>query len=121
HIHFARLVAQAFFLEAEAYAARGARAPGVMQRQHGQSSRLGLRRFWSQSMRLICLTRIRQPLRSRARRCAFQPANVRVSPPRNSVRRKFERTMQTASFAQAKTSTFDTMRLVRDCGTCDQA
>src|SRR5581483_10334813 len=64
--------------------------PGVAY-EHGSSySRmLGLRRLWSRSSRFICFASI-LPL---ARRCAHQAASVRVSPARNSVSSRLERTI----------------------------
>jgi hypothetical protein len=86
------------------------------------STMLGLRRFWSQSIKLTCLTSMSQ---RRSPFCAtrwpHQPERNRVPSTRNSLIRKFERTMRTVLSAVANTSTFEIIRTVRDFGACDHA
>src|SRR5262249_26514637 len=84
------------------------------------STMLGLRRFWSQSIRLTCRTSISQRSATAAKRWPHQPERYRVPSTRNSLIRKFERTMRAFPRRAENTSTFEIMRTVRDFGACDQ-
>src|SRR5262249_45982754 len=85
------------------------------------STMLGLRRFWSQSIRLTCRTSMSQRPSPSTKRWPHQPERKRVPSTRNSLIRKFDRTMRALPCRAANTSTFEIMRTVRDFGACDQA
>ena len=86
-----------------------------------QITMLGLRRFWSQSIRLTCRTSISQRPSRSTKRWPHQPDRKRTPSGRNSLIRKFERTMRASRFAVVNTSTLEIIRTVRDFGACDQA
>src|SRR5215831_13249630 len=87
----------------------------------GHKTMLGLRRLRSQSIRLTWRTWICQRSARCTKRWPHQPERNRVPSTRNSLIRKFERTMRAAFARAANTSTFEIIRTVRDFGACDQA
>src|ERR1700730_1972390 len=87
----------------------------------GQRTMLGLRRFWSQSIRFTCRTRICQEWALSIKRWPHQPERKRVPSTQNPLIRKIERTIRIELCRVENNSTLEIIRTVRDLGACDQA